>query len=365
MPFFRPSLKDIRKRRISDFEFELGSQSARVPGTVEHALAVSGSGTSHGLHGRLDVVSRNAFPHLAEDEALIRWAQFYGISRLEAEPAEGILLVAPSLGVDVLCPIGTIWVGPTGVEHEVTESTTILAVNLVTEVPIRARESGVAGNIASGTELSIQSPITGISPTAAVGADGLTGGTDAETTTSLRSRLLQRIRQPPKGGGPGDYVRWAKQVPGVTRAWEFGGAPKIGYVTVCFVRDLDVPSIFPNSAERAKVRGELKKYAPICAPEPIVWTPDQTNLVLEIELTIEPGADLATVRAAIIRNIQDMLLERAAPQAALWHLPKSWISEAISQTPGEYDHKLTLPVGDIPVAELALPTLSPLDVTWV
>lgn len=364
MPFFRPSLVDIRKRRISDFEYELGSQSARIPGTVEHALATSGAGTSHGLHGRLDVVSKNAFPHLADDESLIRWAQFYGVERLEAEAAEGLLLVSPVNPINTSLPIGTIWVGPTGLEYETTATVLIDGGNPATSVPIRARAGGAAGGLDAFSELSIQAPVANIAPTAVVGADGLTGGTDAETTAALRTRLLARIRTPPKGGGPGDYVAWAKTVPGVTRAWEFKWAPKVGYVTVLFMRDLDADP-FPDVQEVADVQAALDLYAPICAPAPIAAAPVSYTLVLGVDLTLEAGADGPTVEAAIVANIQAMLQERWVPSPNDQTLYLSWISEAISSTPGELDHKILVPIADLTIPALQIPTLDPLNATFI
>lgn len=363
MPFFRPSVSQIRKRRISDFEYELGSQSARLEGTVEHALATSGSGAAHGLHGHLDDASKNAFPHLADDERLRQWANFFGVFQLEATRATGTGLFSTSGPIDTLLPEGTIVVRDDGREYEVTEGTTILAADLVTAAPLRARVAGAGGNLAAGSTLSLQAPIAGLQTAAVVGEE-IANGLNEESSAALRTRLLARISTPPKGGGPGDYASWAKLVPGVTRAWEFKWSPKVGFVTVLFMRDLDDGDPFPDLGEVAEVAAKLAEFAPIVAPPPIVQAPIKKPILLDIQLAIEAGFDLATVRAAIYASIRDMLAVRFSPLAIDGVLYRSWITEAISSTPGELDHKLTNPLSDISVAAFELPVLEDAGIIW-
>lgn len=363
MPFFRPSVSQIRKRRISDFEYELGSQSARLGGTVERALATSGSGAAHGLHGHLDAVARDAFPGTADDVRLKQWASFYGVYQLEAVRAAGTGLFSTSGILDTLLPEGTLVVRDDGREYVVTEDTTILAANLVTAAPLRAKIAGEGGNLAAGSTLSLQAPIAGLQSGAVVGEE-IANGLDEESSPALRTRLLARISTPPKGGGPGDYVAWAKLTPGVTRAWEYRWAPKVGYVTVLFMRDLDDGDPFPDAGEVAEVAAKLAEFAPIVAPAPIVQAPTKLPITLDIALTIESGFDLATVRSAIYASIRDMLAVRFSPMAIDGVLYRSWITEAISSTPGEYNSTLITPAIDIPVLAFELPVLEDGAITW-
>lgn len=362
MPFFRPSVAQIRKRRIADYEYELGSQSARLQGTVEHALATSGSGAAHGLHGHLDDVSKNAFPHLADDERLRQWASFFGVYQLEAVRSEGYGLFSPSTNIDTLLPEETVVTRADGLEYEVISDTVIVGANLVTGALLRARVAGAAGDLVAGSALTLATPIAGIASAAV--SSGITGGLDEESSASLRTRLLARLDQPPKGGGPGDYVGWAKRVPGVTRAWEYRWAPKVGYVTVLFMRDLDADP-FPDAGEVAQVQDELEKHAPIVAPPPIAKAPTKLPIFPFIELAIESGFDLATVRANVYKAIRDMLAVRFAPLAVDGVLFRSWITEAISSAPGELDHKLIDPVADLPVGAWQLPVLEDGGITWM
>jgi uncharacterized phage protein gp47/JayE len=360
MPFYRPTVAQIRKRRISDFEYELGSQGARIQGTVEHALATSGSGAAHGLHGHLDDVSKNAFPHLADDERLRQWASFYGVYQLEAQRSEG-LAVFFATGADTLLPAGTVWTRADGTEYLVVEDTVITALGY--PAMLRAKVAGASGDMPGGTELTIQTPLAGILGTATQFFDAI-GGLDEETSSALRTRLLERLANPPKSGGPGDYVSWAKFVPGVTRVWEYKWAPKVGFVTILFMRDLDVDP-FPGPASIAEVEASLARYAPIVAPAPIVMAPTKVPIALTIELTLEANAVLSDVQAGIYTAIRNMLLTRFEPLGVAGVLYKSWISEAISATGGELDHKLMVPAGDYALAAWELPVLEDLGITWI
>ncbi|MXC98354.1 baseplate J/gp47 family protein, partial [Escherichia coli] len=51
--------------------------------------------------------------------------------------------------------------------------------------------------------------------------DTLTGGFDTEDLETWRARVIERYYWTPQGGADGDYVVWAKEVPGITRAWTY------------------------------------------------------------------------------------------------------------------------------------------------
>ena len=358
MPFYRPTLEQIRRRVQSDFRYEFGSDAVLVPGTVEHSFCEALVALSHAAHGRLDQIYRDAFPHLASAPALVKWAAFFGMYRNRATYAEDEMHFHGQPGKTI--PTGTIVARADGFEYRVVAGGTFVF-NLL-KLVVRARTPGAAGN-SPVAEMLLQSSIEGVNPYVETSDKGVNGGADAETPEELRVRLLALLNEPEGGGKKGDYVRWAKQVTGVTRAWEYGNTPKVGNVTVLFMRDNDEGSPFPNEAERDAVVAELKKYAPVALPDPKVETPIDHPLDLEIELTTEPGAILADVRAAIIKSLEDMIKTRASPAAqdgVLFY--RSWISEAISTTNGELDHKLNVPTDDITLSQWHLVSLG--DITW-
>ena len=357
MPLPRPSLEDIRRRMTSDAVYELGTDAARLEGTVERALIEAGAGASHMLHGRLSWIARQSFVQTADDAEIVRLAAMYGVFRNPAVRSTGKVLVGGSVGTPL--PAKTQLVRADGRLYETLANATIVGDFI--QVDVRALEGGDAGDCESGTNLTITPPVVGISSATTVATEGITGGSDEETVLELRTRLQERLASPPSGGGPGSYVAWAKEVGGVTRAWEFGSKPTLGSVTVLFMRDND-ETPFPNGGEVAAVEAHILEHAPIHLDSLVVQAPTEKALVCEIEL--EPNGD-ADLRDAVVAAIQAALAERAAPLAKAGTFYRSVLLTAISTVEGLEDYKLNVPSGDISLATYELLTLDPADVTWV
>ena len=81
-----------------------------------------------------------------------------------------------------------------------------------------ATVAGAFTNCDPGTPISLAQPIAGIN-SGGLTVGFATGGADDETVDELRNRMLAKYRAPPQGGAASDYVLWALEVPGVTRAW--------------------------------------------------------------------------------------------------------------------------------------------------
>lgn len=362
MSFSRPTLTDIRRRVTSDFELELGTQAARAGGTPERGFVEAGAGASHGLFGRLAWIAKNAFPHSADDDQLARWAALFGIFRIEAERAEGPVYFFGTNGTVV--PTGTTWVRADGVQYITLAEGTVGGGGNVT-IECRAVVGGTAGNATAGTEGTLTSPIIGLQSNTEVKTPGITGGTDQETTLALRTRLAARLATPPNAGGPGSYIAWAKLVAGVTRVWEFGRVPKLGHVTVLFMRDDDPtpPGPFPAGTLLTEVEEKILEFAPLHIQGRLHV---QAPIDYPLTLTIELNPNTSAVKANVVAALQAMLAARAEPAAEDGvKFYRSWISEAISGAEGEVDHKLTVPAGDITLAQFELVTLKEADITWV
>src|SRR5262249_34671036 len=135
------------------------------------------------------------------------------------------------------------------------------------DVPVRALDPGTVGNVDAGEFLSVSTTIAGVDANAEVVS--LAGGTDTENDDDLRIRVLERIRQPPQGGAAHDYVRWAKAVPGVTRAWVSPNEMGIGTVTVRVMID-DVRADndgFPHEADIAPVTAYIDTQRPVAVKD--------------------------------------------------------------------------------------------------
>ncbi|MDO8706438.1 MAG: baseplate J/gp47 family protein, partial [Sulfuricaulis sp.] len=175
-----------------------------------------------------------------------------------------------------------------------------------------------------------------------------------ETDDSLRARLQERLQEAPQGGSKADYVRWAKEVSGVTRAWCFpleGGA---GTVTVRFVRDDDATTIIPDAAEIAAVQAHIEEVRPTTSV-PTVAAPAAVPLAFTIALT----PNTVAVQAAVTAELAELIRSESYPGATLL---LSHIRAAISAAAGENNNVLTVPAADVVYTDSQIGTMG--TITW-
>ncbi len=310
------------------------------------------AGLTHGLHGHLKWLSRQLLADTADDEFVVRLASIWGLTRIDPVASTGAATIE---GVDTtVCPDGTIWVRGDGVEYTQDGDATIASGTA--SITLYASVSGVDGDAIDGVKLTIGTPVVGITATATVSGGGIADGADVESVEDLRARLLLRLRTPPKGGGTGDYIAWALEVAGVTRAWELplGNGP--GTVYLYFVRDDDV-SLIPDAGEITTVQTYLDTKRPITA-EVTALAPTNTPLAFTFS-SITPSTQV--VKDAIEAELEALLSDAYDPGEETTILI-SQINEAISLAAGETDHVLTSPIADIVVPVGTIRTLG--TVTW-
>lgn len=357
MPFARPSLVTLARRAVSDLESRLGISAVRLRTTTENVLARVLAGISHGLHGHLAWLAEQVIWDRAEGTYLRRWAGIFGLAPFPAQPATGQITVTGTNGTVI--PAGTQWSREDGTLYRSTAEATIAGGSVA--VSVEAVEAGAAGDVDAGVELTITAPIAGADSIATVSGANMDDGSDEETDAELRGRLLQRLDQPPAGGGEGDYVRWARSIPGVSRAWARGGAPKLGWVTVFFVRDAEDP-ITPSPAEIEEVEDVVLAAAPLHMTDKIVVSAPAIQ-ALSVEVQISP--DTAEIRASVVERLVDLVLEKAEPGPAgggLFYV--AWLQRAIGRAAGLDYHVLVSPAADVVVAAGALPTISVATITF-
>jgi len=348
MAFERPTLAKLAKRAISDIRTRLTGALANLRGTPEEVLGLVLAGFAHGLHGHLKWLSRQLFADTADGEFLVRIAAIFGIIRVAAASATGPLTFTGTSGT---IPAGTVCTHSNGQTYTVDADVTISAGQATAQ--LTAVTPGILGNAEAGEQLTLGTPIAGVNSTATVSGAGLQSGADIETIPALRARLIDHLQTPPSGGGPGDYVKWAKEISGVTRAWEYPGQLGPGTVVVLFVRD-DDPSIFPSVGEVADVQTRLELRAPVTA-EPTAAAPTGEDVDFVFS-ALSP--DTAAVRAAITAELEG-LFAALKPGVVL---SLSVLDEAISIAEGESSHTLSSPAADISPAFGVMPTLG--SITW-
>lgn len=145
----------------------------------------------------------------AYDEFLDRAALDFGEERLPATQAQGTVLFTGNPGTVI--PAGTI------IKSEsltfVTLEKAIITDTSTVSIKAVCNTAGTAGNVAAGDISAVDLDgvkVTNIQPFA--------GGVDIETDEAFRNRIFDRIRNPSTSGNANDYVKWAKEVPGVGNA---------------------------------------------------------------------------------------------------------------------------------------------------
>jgi len=342
----RPSLQTLADRIRNDIlarfnaDDILRRSDAEIYARVE-ALAM------HAMYGYVDWQAAQMFADTCDESMLDRHATFWKVPRKVAAPATGSVTFATSIGAVI--PEGTVVRALDGVEYATTAAAT--AVSASTAVNVEASAAGAAGNRAGGQSVLLVQPIDGVQTTAVAGV--LSGGADIETVSAWRARILAAMRKPPAAGTANDYVMWALEVPGVTRAWAYPLEMGLGTVVVRFVRDDDA-SLIPDSGEVATVQAYIDALCPITATITVA-----APVAEAVDFTIAATPNTAEVKAAITAELEDLLLREAEPGGTLL---LSHVREAISLAPGETNSILTVPAADVTKATGKIATLG--TITW-
>lgn len=347
MPYEYPTLPALIARTQADFERNAPDALRRSDAKVT-ARALSGAVFE--LYGYQHWIARQSHPATCDEDNLVRWADW----RLEggrngAVAAKGLALFTGSSGAPV--DAGSIYRSDDGRRYRVNETVTL--VDGAALVQLVAEDAGPGGNLDAGTLTAI-SPLVGVNAVATVGADGIVGGTDEETLDALRARVRAAFKNPSKVGNGADFVEWALEVPGVTRAWALQRWMGPGTFGLTFVRDGD-DDIIPTPAQVAEMQVYLDSKRPVTA-EVYAFAP----VPLPIDFTLRLTPDSTTLREAVSRALAGIIADEGGAGTLLL---RSHLDNVISNTPGETDHLMSVPAADVPVAANQVAVLG--AITWV
>jgi len=331
MAFDRPTLRELITQMTTDAEREAGAKQLRqsnlrvLPKVFAYAC--------HGLYGFITWILKQLFPDTAEKQFLERQASIQGIYRRAASKATGTLTVSYTEGATL--PVGTIFMADDQTRYETTAEPEVGSYT----VPVQCLETGTIGNREASQTYTLVSPVVGVDAEA-VGSE-MAGGAEAESDESLRKRLLFRLQNPPRGGAKEDYIAWAEEVPGVTRAWCFPKEQGIGTVVVRFATDGMTEDGIPTSGMVQIVSDYIAEVAPVTAT-PYVVAPVAKPVNFRIKDLIP---DSESVRAQVEAELKSLFIKEAHPGEAL---KLTHIQQAISSAAGEEDYELLEPTADVP-----------------
>lgn len=340
MSFPRPALTELISRIESDMSSRLLSGAPVLRRSFLGVLARVFAGAVHMLYGYGQWIAKQILPTTADAEYLELHAETWGIVRLSGSYATGTAVFTGVNGSVI--PEGAVVQRGDGVQYKVDADATITAGSAT--VNLTAMVSGAESNALVSTIVALVNPVVGVNQSGSIGPSAMTGGVDRETDEQLRTRLLQRLQNPPMGGALADYEAWAYEVSGVYKPFVFplydaenDVYPAPGHVGVtCIVADGDR---IPDASLITSIQNHLDIVAPVTANVK-VYAP--TKVEVDFEIAISPNT--SAVREAIRAEIASLFDREGAPNVTI---PVSHINEAISIAVGEYDHSLIAPFSDI------------------
>lgn len=345
MAYTSPALETIlanilREIRNLQSEADIGTDSDNYVRSAAVAAAIEG------LYQKIGWVFRQIFPDTADEEELIHAAKNRGLRQKVPVSASGTVSLKGTPGVELL--VGASLKHVITGEQFVALSSAKIGTDSTASVAIKAETAGSALNHLSG-DLVIVSPPLGMD-SAATFVGETAGGADLEKPESLLARLLEIIQNPPAGGAVYDYVRWAKEVDGVTDVLALPKRRGAGTVDLVITASGGLPSaeVIENCLEH--VLSQCSVIADVWVYVPTIRTVDSTVLV-----ELASGYLLADVQAAA-QKAYNALLGSLKP---LEMLKRSQIEAMVNNLAGVVDRSLTLPSSNVK------PSDDPALVGWV
>lgn len=181
--------------------------------------------------------------------------------------------------------------------------------NGVARIAIQALEGGTKSNVAADTIVIMRSPIKGIIKI--TNEEPLTGGVEEESDASLRERIDDLLAGNGDSyvGNNADYVRWAKEVPGVGFAYTIPNYNGINSVKVVVV-DANGSPANAQIIEAVRVhifgtdRKDINRLAPVGLVDFLVSAPSPVVVDYKLSVRLNPR----TNRDAFIQSFKSALL---------------------------------------------------------
>lgn len=349
--FTRPTLPQLITAIRSDILTRLAADTtlAALRRTDAEVYARVQAAAVHTVYGYIDYLARNLLPDLADEDWLLRHGNMKRCPRKDATAAAGYVRwdgAAPGVTIDS---------GVTIQRDDLVSFTTTAAATTsegVLRVPVTCDDTGTTGNTDDGIAMRLTSPVEGL--TSAGVADTVEGGTDMEDLETWRGRIIERWYYTPQSGADQDYITWAKEVSGITRAWTYRHWSGVGTVGV-MVANSDLINPIPDDAVVEAAQAYIEPLAPVAGSDVYVFAPAAHTVDFHIRL----NPDTEEVRYAVMAEVRAMMLRDGVPEGVL---KPSRISEAISIATGEYSHELVSPTEDTSIAKGEIGVVG--DFTW-
>lgn len=365
MPFARPTLSTQIARVQQDINAVLPGADALLRFSNLGVLAKAQGVQANQLYGYLDWIARQSNPYTATDEFLEAWAALVRVYRKAATVATGAVQFSGTNGVTL--PTGTLLARDDGVQFITTASGTVAGGLVTVAAEGVADPAGLVGattDTAAGVTMRLAQAIDGIQSSGTV-STAFTGGADIETDDDLRTRMFQAYQQQPQGGAVSDYIEWALQVAGVTRAWcvPNGFGPGTVVVYTMFDTTEAAHNGFPqgtNGVATSETRdtaatGDQLVVAnyiyPLRPATALVYSCAPVAQTINWTITGIPAASQAAVTAALA----NLLLREGTAKGGKIEIAHAW--SAVAAVSGVDDFVINVPSADVLTAAGDLPVM--------
>ncbi|HEL7978413.1 TPA: baseplate J/gp47 family protein [Escherichia coli] len=382
MPFERPVLSELREKSRSYVTGQLDEAGTLLRFSTLGILADVTAGMAHLHYGYLDWIALQCTPATATGEYLAAWGALKGIIRKAAVAATCDEVQFTGT------PGSTVSAGAVLNRADGYQYTLDAAVNIDSDgsgsgsitavLPDPTDDSsggGDDGNAGAGTTLTPDVTWSGIDSTVTM-ISAASGGSDIEEEETYRQRVLYAYQNPPQGGASADYVQWALEVSGVTRAWCVSRALGPGTVGIYIMTDDDSEDNsagFPDGTDgvasdedwtfrkatgvQLTVADYVRKYQPVTA---VVYV--MSPVARRIDFDIQGLSDAtASLKASVESAISEVLYSVDALDGS-GVINLSDLYYAIADVEGTDGFILVSPDSNITLSQGELPVTG--SITW-
>lgn len=339
MGFTAPTFEQTRDRYLVAVR-NLRPDAATGPDSDHYVRACAVAAVAEQLHAHIVWVLRQFFPDTADQDYLLKFAAQRGVNRQVAKRATGLVRFTGSASSVVPAGVRV----TTTLATYITDSAATVPVGGIVDVAATCEVTGEAYNLSAPTSATISGAPSTIA-TAQVLA--MTGGADDEDIGALLERLLVVMAQPAQGGNSNDYAVWAREVPGVAKAYVFPLRRGIGTVDVVPMPAAGLPS--------AQLLSDVQAYIDARKPVGMGTTgfravaPTLLATAVTGTLTLASGYTLGQVLPPISTALQ-VLFGGLNPGDTL---RVTQVVGAIVSVPGVVDVALTAPTANrVPVVDV-------------
>ena len=387
------SADEIHRRMMDNLPAGIDRSEGNIPWDFTRPAAIEKAEMTEFV---LNEVIRLIFPQWSHGEWLDRHGERENVVRRPANPASGTLEVlgVPRITIPAGYQFATAADLTASVIFEAVEEVTLAgeadSKGLVTaRIPVRAVKGGQEGNVAADTVLLMVTPLRGIAYV--TNPEAMTGGAEAESDESYLSRILAAIRTGASMTGcVADYIRWAKEVPGVGQVvvdpeWDdptlseqfhyldgYGSRRCAGAVRLIIIDSNGVPANQQLlDAVYLRIAGtgddDPARLMPIGA-HLTVTAPEPLRVDIAATVLLEQGTDVRTVterfRASLDRYWLELGQDAAMVRGNAAYIRLVQVGAALARSGGVENYGgLTVNGGtaDIPVARLLYPVTGEVD----